>query len=65
MAVSVLVTPGPAVTAATPGNPRKRETESAAKAALASCRTSIILIPSFLASTKIGEICPPHNVKIS
>ena len=35
----VLVTPGPAVTAATPGTPVKRDTASAAKAAVTSSRS--------------------------
>ena len=45
MAVIELVNPGPAVTAATPILPVIRETASVAKTAVASCRTSITLIP--------------------
>ena len=45
MAVIVLVTPGPAVTIATPGIPDKRDTASAAKTVVHSLRTSITRIP--------------------
>lgn len=62
-AVTVLVTPGPAVTAATPAVPPRRATASAAKTAVASCRTSTTRIPRALAPTRIGEMCPPHRVK--
>ena len=62
-AVSVLVTPGPAVTAATPGRPVRRAVASAAKTAVASWRVSITRMPARLAATRIGEICPPTRVK--
>ena len=62
-AVIVLVTPGPAVTAATPGMPVRRATASAAKTAFASSRTSTTRIPRALAETRIGEMWPPHSVK--
>ena len=63
MAVKVLVTPGPAVTAATPTEPLSREKASAQNAAFSSARTSMIRMPLRLASTNMGEMCPPHNVK--
>ena len=53
------------MTQATPIFPLKRLYESAAKTAVASCLVSIILIEFFSASTKMGDICPPHNVKIN
>jgi hypothetical protein len=56
IAVMVLVTPGPAVTAATPGTPVMRATASAAKTAFTSCRTSITRMPAFFALTKMGEM---------
>ena len=62
-AVTVLVKPGPAVTAATPTTPDNLATASAANTAVTSCRVSTILIPSFSHATSIGEICPPHSVK--
>ena len=61
-AVSVLVTPGPAVTAATPGIPLSRATASAANTAVASCRVSTTRRPARLAPTRIGEMCPRHSV---
>ena len=63
-AVSVLVTPGPAVTAATPGTPVMRATASAANTALASWRTSTMSMPRAFAPVRIGEMCPPQRVKI-
>jgi hypothetical protein len=56
-AVIVLVSPGPAVTAATPVVPVSRATASAAKTALASSRVSMIRMPRALAATRIGEMC--------
>ena len=44
-AVIVLVTPGPAVTAATPATPLSLATASAAKTAVTSWRTSITRMP--------------------
>ena len=61
-AVMVFVTPGPAVTAATPGTPVKRATASAAKTALTSSRTSTTWIPWASAPTRMGDMCPPHRV---
>ncbi len=61
-AVIVLVTPGPAVTAAMPGTPVIRATASAAKTAVASWRTSTTRMPRSLAPLRIGEMCPPHSV---
>ena len=63
IAVIVLVTPGPAVTAATPGIPVSLDMASAANTAVGSCLTSITRIPCFLAPTNIGDMCPPHKVK--
>ena len=64
-AVMVLVSPGPAVTAATPGMPVSRAIASAANTAVASSRTSVMRMPIFRASTRMGEMCPPQSVKIS
>mmetsp|Transcript_23987 Transcript_23987/g.83242 ORF Transcript_23987/g.83242 Transcript_23987/m.83242 type:complete len:248 (+) Transcript_23987:370-1113(+) len=61
-AVTVFVTPGPAVTAATPGTPVRRATASAANTAVTSCRTSTTRMPVALAATRIGEMCPPTSV---
>jgi hypothetical protein len=61
-AVRELVTPGPAVTAATPGAPVMRATASAAKTALFSSRQSTTGIPASVAPTRIGEMCPPQRV---
>ncbi len=63
-AVMVLVMPGPAVTAATPGRPESRALASAAKTAVASSRTSTIRMPRALAAVRIGEMWPPHSVKM-
>ena len=60
----VFVTPGPAVTTATPTFPVNLACASAANAALPSCRTSRTFIPSFSQPTKIGETCPPESPKI-
>ena len=59
-AVSVFVTPGPAVTTATP-TPVSRAVASAAKAAVCSCRVSMTRMPRRFASTKIGAMCPPAS----
>ena len=56
IAVTALVTPGPAVTAATPGTPVIRAIASAAKTAFFSSRTSTTRIPRALAPTRIGEM---------
>jgi len=61
-AVTVLVTPGPAVTAATPTVPVMRATASAANTALPSSRTSTTRMPRCSAPVRIGEMCPPHSV---
>lgn len=63
MAVTALVTPGPAVTAATPMRPESLETASAAKTAVASCRVSTTRIPSFSLATRMGEMWPPASAK--
>jgi hypothetical protein len=55
-AVMVLVTPGPAVTAQTPGRPVIRDAASAANAADRSSRTSTIARPACLAPCKMGEM---------
>lgn len=62
IAVIVFVKPGPAVTAATPIEPLKRATASAANTAFTSCLTSTILMPSFSEAHKIGDIWPPDRV---
>ena len=54
-AVIVLVTPGPAVTTATPGVAVRREVASAANAAVASSRTSTTLSPAALAADEDGR----------
>lgn len=64
-AVIVFVMPGPAVTAATPGRPASRACASAAKTAVASSRVSTMRMPRALAAARIGEMWPPHNVKIA
>ena len=61
-AVMVLVTPGPAVTAQTPGMPVSRLVASAAKAAETSSRTSTTVSPFCWAPSKMGEMCPPHRL---
>ena len=63
-AVMVLVMPGPAVTAATPGVPVSRAAASAANTAVASSRVSTMRMPRFFAATRMGEMCPPQSVKI-
>ncbi len=64
-AVMVLVMPGPAVTAATPGRPDSRALASAAKTAVTSSRTSTTRMPRALDALRIGEMWPPHSVKTS
>ena len=64
-AVTAFVTPGPAVTAATPGMPVSRAAASAAKTAAASPRVSTTRMPRALAPERIGEMCPPQSVKSS
>ena len=59
----VLVRPGPAVTAATPGTPVSRATASAANTAVASSRTSMMRMPRALDAVRIGEMWPPQRVK--
>ena len=63
-AVTVFVTPGPAVTTATPTESVILETASAANTVVASSLTWIISISSFSQPTKIGDMCPPQRVKI-
>jgi len=55
-AVIVLVTPGPAVTAATPGMPVMRATASAANTVFFSSRMSTTRMPRCLAPTRMGEM---------
>jgi hypothetical protein len=62
-AVTVLVIPGPAVTAAIPGTPVSRATASAANTAVASPRVSMMRMPRAFAPVRMGEICPPQSVK--
>lgn len=62
-AVTVLVRPGPAVTATTPTVPVRRATASAANTAVTSWRVSTTRMPSFSQATSSGEICPPTSVK--
>ncbi len=62
-AVTVLVTPGPAVTTATPGTPDSRALASAAKTVVTSWRVSMILMPSFSAPVSTGATWPPDSVK--
>ena len=61
--VTVLVTPGPAVTAATPGVPVRRETASAAKTAVASLRTSIDANARGLGTDEDGRNMPSAQRK--
>src|SRR5260370_22680665 len=58
-----LVTPGPAVTAATPHCRVTLAQPSAANAAACSWRTSMILRPCSWAPTRIGQMWPPLRVK--
>ena len=58
----VFASPGPAVTAATPGTPVRRATASAANTAVASSRTSMMRMPRALDAVSIGEMWPPHSV---
>ena len=62
IAVIVLVTPGPAVTIATPTESVNLETASAANTAETSSRTWMMLIFSFSHPTSIGEMWPPQSV---
>src|SRR5712692_1247913 len=58
-----LVTPGPAVTAATPHSRVTLAHPSAAKAADCSWRTSTMRRPCSVAPVRIGQMWPPFNVK--
>src|SRR2546429_7968764 len=62
-AVTALVTPGPAVTAATPHSRVTLAQPSAAKAADCSWRTSTMRMPCSVAPVRIGQMWPPFNVK--
>src|SRR5690242_7143526 len=62
-AVVEFVTPGPAVTAATPHSRVTLAQPSAANAADCSCRKSTIRIPCSEAPTRIGQMWPPLRVK--
>ena len=57
------MTPGPAVTIATPILLVSLDVASAANTVETSSRTSMISIPSDSHPTRIGDICPPHKVK--
>ncbi len=61
-AVAELVTPGPAVTAATPHSRVTLDQPSAANAADCSWRTSMIRMPCSVAPVRIGQMCPPFKV---
>ncbi len=61
-AVIVLVRPGPAVTATTPGTPVSRAVASAANTAVASSRQSTTRMPRAFDAARIGEMWPPHSV---
>ena len=63
-AVIVFVTPGPAVTAATPVMPVRRDMASAAKTQFTSCLKSMTVMPSFFDATSMGEMWPPMRVKM-
>ena len=58
-----LVTPGPAVTAATPHSRVTLDQPSAANAADCSCRTSTTRMPCSAAPVRTGQIWPPLRVK--
>ena len=63
-AVTVFVTPGPAVTTATPGIPESLAVASAAKTAVTSCLVSTTRMPIFSDAVSIGAMCPPDKVKM-
>ena len=63
IALSPLVTPGPAVSAATPTPRVAFAIPSAAKAAVCSWRTSTSPIPSSLQPSYMENRCPPDSVK--
>ena len=58
-----LVTPGPAVSAQTPGSRVALAQPSAAKAADCSWRVSTMSIPSSRQPSKIEKMWPPERVK--
>ena len=62
-AVTEFVTPGPAVTAATPTSRVTLAQPSAAKAAVCSCRTSMRRMPCSVAPISTGQMWPPFKVK--
>jgi len=57
-----LVTPGPAVTVATPHWRVTFDQPSAAKVAVCSCRVSTTRIPCATEPISIGQICAPFRV---
>ena len=65
-ALTELVTPGPAVTTASPGVLVSRAVASAAKTAVCSCLTSTSRIgcPPLTAASYSGNTCPPDNVNM-
>ena len=64
MAEMPLVTPGPAVSTASPGRRVSRAWPSAAKAAVCSCRTSTMRVGGsrLTAASYSGKTCPPDSV---
>ena len=66
IALIPLVTPGPAVRTARPGERVSLPVASAANAAVCSCRTSSREIPwsSFSAASYIGKTCAPESVNM-
>jgi hypothetical protein len=66
MALTLLVTPGPAVTTARPGARVSRAVASAANTAVCSCRTSIRATggSACTAPSYSGNTCPPDSVNI-
>ena len=60
-----LVTPGPAVSAATPGRRCSLATASAANTADCSCRTSSSRTPVVCSASYSGNRCPPESVNTS
>ena len=63
-ALTEFVTPGPAVTAASPGVRVSRAVASAANTAVCSCRTSTSRTgwPPLTAASYSGNTCPPDSV---
>src|SRR6185312_11479350 len=66
IALTPLVTPGPAVSTARPGERVSRAVASAANTALCSCRTSTMRIGgrARVAASYSGNTCPPDRVNM-